>query len=268
LLDAGAAGCCPFYYADGWWKGGDSCSHRDTPEEWFGFWGYGGLKDTIGYPRPVWYALKTYNEALIASPKNQTFYQNTVPIEIFPQNDVTQLRVIYHDKVIYENKAITSGYFTDNLSFASDTLTDRELVFEFYDKQNKLLKYETIIILTGKDQIHWPTLEINTDIKDLNESKNLVVKLTLKNDSIFKPANEIRYIFQHHIGWDPGEGNSVKIDPKKKEQTFNIAYDVSDKSIVLGIYAGTEIKYGKFIKTIYDKKFIFRGNWADPVRLK
>ncbi len=23
LIDAGAVGMCPFYYADGWWKGGD-----------------------------------------------------------------------------------------------------------------------------------------------------------------------------------------------------------------------------------------------------
>ncbi len=37
LLDAGAAGACPFYYADGWWKGGQPAVHDDTAEEWFGF---------------------------------------------------------------------------------------------------------------------------------------------------------------------------------------------------------------------------------------
>ncbi len=68
LLDAGAAGACPFYYADGWWKGGAPAVHDDTPEEWFGFWGYADLHDTVGHPRPVWYALTTYNEALVASP--------------------------------------------------------------------------------------------------------------------------------------------------------------------------------------------------------
>ena len=268
LLDAGAAGCCPFYYADGWWKGGDSCSHRDTPEEWFGFWGYSDLKDTIGHPRPVWYALKTYNEALIASPKNQTFYQNKVPIEIFPQPEVEKMRVIYHDKTIYESKAIHSGYFTDTLSFAGDTLTDRDLVFEFYDKGNKLLKYETIVILTGKDQIQWPTLEINADLKDLSKGKNLAVQLTLKNGGIFKLPKDVRYIFQHHIGWEPGEGKTEKIDPKKKEQTLSLSYKIEDKSLVLGIYAGAEISYGKFVMTIYDNKFIFRGDWAELIRVK
>jgi hypothetical protein len=268
LLDAGAAGCCPFYYADGWWKGGEPSVHNDAVEEWFGFWGYGDLKDTVGYPRPVWYALRTYNEALISSPRNQTFYQNLVPIEIFPQPDVVKMRVIYHDKVIYEKKAIANGYLKDELSFGEDPLTDRELVFEFYDKLDKLLKYETISVLTGKDEIHWPTIKINTNTKDLNESKNLPVTLTLKTDSIFKVNPEVRYIFQPHLGWEPGEGKSVKVDTKKEDQSFEVTYEIPDKSIVLGIYTGTEIRYGKFVKTIYDQKFIFRGDWAELIRVK
>lgn len=268
LLDAGAAGCCPFYYADGWWKGGEPSVHNNAVEEWFGFWGYSDLKDTVGYPRPVWYALKTYNEALISSPKNQTFYQNIVPIEVFAQSDVVKMRIIFHDKVIYENKSVKSGYFADKLSFAGDTLTDRELVFEFYDKQDKLLKYETIILLTGKDPIHWPTLAISSNVKDLNEGKNLSVTLNLKNDSIFKLANDVRYIFQPHLGWEPGEGKTVKTDTKKKDQAFDLTYEIPDKSIVLGIYAAIEVKYGKFVKTFYDEKYIFRGDWADLVRVK
>jgi len=97
------------------WKGGEPSVHNNAVEEWFGFWGYSDLKDTVGYPRPVWYALKTYNEALISSPKNQTFYQNIVPIEVFAQSDVVKMRIIFHDKVIYENKSVKSGYFADKL---------------------------------------------------------------------------------------------------------------------------------------------------------
>ncbi len=54
LIDAGAVGMCPFYYADGWWKGGDKSDHSlEQPEEWFGFWGYSDLNDKFGSPRPV-----------------------------------------------------------------------------------------------------------------------------------------------------------------------------------------------------------------------
>jgi hypothetical protein len=163
---------------------------------------------------------------------------------------------------------MNSSYFSDTLSFAKDTLTDRELVFEFYDKQDKLLKYETIIVLTGADPIQWPALKINTSCKDLEGAKNITIDLGLTNPGIFKLSKDLRYVFQHHIGWEPGEGKTIAIDPKLKEQALKVSYEVKDKSLVLGIYAGTEIKYGKFVKTIFDEKFIYRGNWADAVRIK
>jgi len=54
LLDAGAVGMCPFYYADGWWKGDDAYYHNsEQPEEWFGFWGYSDKNDKYGSPRLV-----------------------------------------------------------------------------------------------------------------------------------------------------------------------------------------------------------------------
>jgi hypothetical protein len=268
LLDAGVAGLCPFYYADGWWKGGEPSIHNDAVEEWFGFWGYANLMDTIGHPRPVWYALKNYNQALISSPKNQSFYQNKVPIEIFPQKNVKKLQVVYLDKIIYENNSITGGYFSDTILFAGDPLTDRELVFEFFDVNGNLVKDESIIILTGKEPIHWPTLHIQTATKDLDDTSSISVEINIKNDSVFKLSKELRYIFQPHLGWEPGEEKSLKTDSKSKEQNFKVTYDIPEKSIVLAIYAGTEISFGKFVKTIYDEKFLYRGNWADAVRLK
>ena len=34
-----------------------------------------------------------------------------------------------------------------------------------------------------------------------------------------------------------------------------------------GLYAGAEISYGKFVKTVHDQRLIYRGDWADPIRL-
>ncbi|MCX6120114.1 MAG: hypothetical protein NTX44_00640 [Ignavibacteriales bacterium] len=268
LLDAGVAGVCPFYYADGWWKGGHPSVHDDTPEEWFGYWGYSDLKDTIGHPRPVWYALTTYNKALIASPRNQTFYKNEIPIELFCQNDIAKIKIVYHDKIIYEGKPNSDGYISDNISFAGDPLKDRELVFECYDKNDNLIKVETIIVLTGKDEIQWPTLDIKTGIKDLNESENIKIELSLKNGAIFTLGNEVRDAFSHHKGWEPGPQRSITIDPAKKEQTVTDSYTIPRESLILAIYAGADIRYGKFKKTIYNQKFIYRGTWADPIRVK
>ncbi len=267
VLDAGAAGACPFYYADGWWKGEQPAIHDDTPEEWFGFWGYRDAKDTVGYPRPVWHAMKQYNTALISSPRNQTFYKNEVPLEIFLQGSVTGIRVVYKDRVIYSRDDLKDNYLNDTISFAGEGLVDRELVFEFYGKDHALLKLESIIVLTAEKQVQWPTLTISSPIKNLDEGQHVGVELRLENNSVFTLADEVRYMYATHIGWSRGERRQWSVDPVAKSQTMTDSYALPEESPLLGLYAGTEITYGKFVKTIHDEHLIYRGSWADPIRL-
>ena len=185
LLDAGATGASPFYYADGWWKGQEPSQHNDTPEEWFGFWGYSDLEDKVGYPRPVWHAVKQYNSALISSPRNQMFYKNVVPVEIFLQPGVDSIRVLYQDTIVYTRNNVTSEYLNDSISFTGQGLSDRELIFEFYNKNKELMKLESIIVLTGDKDIQWPSIAINTELNDLDESELVAIELEVINDSIF-----------------------------------------------------------------------------------
>lgn len=268
LLDAGAAGACPFYYADGWWKGGDPAIHDDTPEEWFGFWGYSDITDTSGYPRPVWQALKTYNRALISAPKNQTHYKNEVPLEIFLQPAVKGLRVVCRDSIIYAREDISDNYLSDTISFAGQDLNDRELIFEFYDKNRELVKLESIIVLTSATEIKWPDISITSPLKNLDDKKQVMVEIKIDNDSPFKLSGDVRYLFSTHIGWSRGERRQRDFDPAQKSIIMTDSYDVPDDSPLLGLFTGTEISYGKFVKTIYDQQWIYRGAWADPIRLK
>ncbi len=268
LLDAGAAGACPFYYADGWWKGGEPSIHNDTAEEWFGFWGYGGLGDTVGTPRPVWHALAQYNTALISSPRNQAFYRNEIPIEIFLQDKVAGMRVIDQDRVVLATNRIASNHLIDRIVFEGDSLKDRELVFEFYDASGALLKNECIIVLTGASEIAWPTISIATGMKNLDEGKTIHTEVTVKNAGAFTLGDRVRTIFSPHIGWNPGERRQRDIDPSKREQTIQDSFTMPDDSPLLGLSAGVDIRYGKFVKTVFDKKIVYRGNWADPIRIK
>jgi hypothetical protein len=268
ILDAGASGACAFYYADGWWKGSRPEVHDDTPEEWFGYWGYSDLEDTIGYPRPVWYALKEYNKALIASPKNQCFYQNEVPIDIHPQKEVSSLRVIYHDKLIYESNEFSGCHFADTLYFRDEALTDRELVFEFYDPEGNLLKYEIITILTGAEEITWPSLTVDIKQDDLNEADSLNTTFRVSKDTLFTFESELKYVFQPHLNWQPGSSEQVDLDPSLTKQSHKVSFKIPNESIVVGAYAGIVIRYGKFRKIIYDQELIYRGDWADPLRIK
>ncbi len=268
LLDAGAAGACPFYYADGWWKGGNPAVHDDTPEEWFGYWGYRDGDDTVGYPRPVWHALKRYNQALVASPRNQSFYRNEIPLEMFLQPDVESVRVVYRDRVVYSQEGVAAGHLADVLSFSGEGLTDRELIFEFYDSRQELLKLESIIVLTGDEEIEWPSISISTDMKNLDEGPEIAVELRLVNGEVFTLEGDARYLFSTHIGWEKGERRRWEIDPARREQSLEDRFVVPEESPLLGLYAGVDISYGKFVKTIHDQQLIYRGDWADPIRLR
>jgi len=268
ILDSGATGICPFYYADGWWKGGEPPIHNDAPEEWFGYFGYKDASDRIGYARPVWHELTRYNKALIASPKNQQFYQNEVPIELFTQPEVKKIKVIYHDAALLEAAPDTRGYYAGKLSFGSEDLKDRELVFEFFDAKGTLLKWESIVMLTGKDPIKWPTLELRTPATNLEGNKTISMEVQVKNEGAFTLSPTLRYSFSHHKGWESAEDHTAALDPKSKDQTFLTAYAVPDRSVILALYAGVDIKYGKFVKTLYAHKYLYRGNWADAIRVK
>jgi hypothetical protein len=268
LLDSGAAGVCPFYYADGWWKGGEPAVHNDTPEEWFGFWGFKDVRDRTGYPRPVWHALAEYNQALVASPKNQQFYLNEVPVEAFLGPEVKRFKVVYQDAVIWEATPDAHGYVSGKLSFAGEDLKDRELVFESYNAQGRLLKVESVVVLTGKEPIAWPTLEVRTPVTDLDKATEVPVEYSLTNNTVFSLGSDLRYVFAPHKGWEPGETHQQAIDPKLKEQSLSATFKLPEDCFVLGLYAGVDIRYGKFTRTIYAQRFLFRGNWADPIRLK
>ena len=268
ILDAGATATSPFYYADGWWKGSEPAKHNDTPEEWFGFWGYSDLEDKVGYPRPVWHAMKKYNKALITSPKNQMFYKNMVPVEVFLQPDIKSIKVVHKDTVIYSRDGISEDYLSGTISFAGQDLSDRELIFEFYDKDNELVKLESIVVLTAEKEIEWPKLTIETELENLHASKQIAIDVEVHNDSVFELSNQVRYQFATHVGWSRGERRTWAIDPTKKHLAMTDSYVIPQESSVLGLYAGTEISYGKFVKTIYDQHMIYRGDWADPIRIK
>ncbi len=268
LLDSGAAGLCPFYYADGWWKGGEPSVHNDAAEEWFGFWGFKDLNDKVGYPRPVWYALANYNQALLTSPKNHEFYQNEVPVEAFVSAKVKSVKAIYQDGVVWEGTPDSQGYIGGKISFAGEDLKDRELVFESYDAQGRLVKEESVVVLTGKDPIQWPTLKLQTAVTDLEGAKTVPVTFEIANSAPFALGSQLRYEFAPHKGWEPGETHVEPIDPTQAKQSVAKGYAVPDECFVLGLYAGVDIRYGKFTRTIYAQRFLFRGNWADPIRLR
>jgi hypothetical protein len=273
LIDAGAVGMCPFYYADGWWKGGDKNSHAlDQPEEWFGFWGYSDVNDKYGSPRPVWFAMRDYMKALIISPKNNSIYTGTsVPIELFNDKAVKKVAVKYLDKVIYSKTISSEGYFADQLVIDPVGIEDMELAFEFYDKDNKIIKNESIQILASKTAFDLPKLTIEvTPGKDLNEGKIASIKTKIETNEKFKLVGDLKISYNTHLGWDVGPQATVSIKDQadKKVITSENFFNIPDNCWIVNASAGISVQYGKFIFRIHDQKIIYRGNWANEVGRK
>ncbi len=270
LLDAGAVGMCPFYYADGWWKGGDESYHNpEQPEEWFGFWGYADKDDKFGSPRPVWFAMRDYMKALIISPKNKDIYMTgTIPVELYTDKDARKVLVKLHDKVLYSKNLTKEGYFADKLKLDPKGIEDMELSFEFYDKDNKQIKTESIQILASNAPFELPTLTIEvTPDKDLNAGKIGSIKTHIVTKENFKLVDDLRVSFNTHLGWEVGPQAlvPVKDQPEKKTIDTENFFAIPDNCWVVNASAGVTVQYGKFTFKIHDQKLLYRGDWANGV---
>ena len=271
LMDAGAVGMCPFYYADGWWKGGEKSIHnKEQPEEWFGFWGYKDVNDKYGSPRPVWFAMRDYMKGLIISPKNKTIHTNTTTIPLEFYNDATIKKVVVknRDEVIYSKNITSEGYFADQLTINPVGMEAMELAFEFFDAEDNVVKNESIIILASKTAIELPKLTIEvTPEKDLNESKKASIKTKIETNENFKLISDLIVSYNTHLGWDVGQQVSVPVKNQldKKTITSENSFFIPNNSWVVNASAGISVRYGKFTFKIHDQKIIYRGDWAKEI---
>ena len=147
-------------------------------------------------------------------------------------------------------------------NFDENEMQDRELIFEFYNDEGKLLKWEAIMILTSKEVIDLPEIKMALSIDDLNKARNIRVKFDLEKGSVFQLDKEFKYIFSHHIGWEPGDHRVKEINPENPKILVSDSFTIPAECIVLNIGAGIDIKFGKFTKRIYNQKLVYRGDWA------
>jgi hypothetical protein len=270
LIDAGAVGMCPFYYADGWWKGGDPLHHNpEQPEEWFGFWGYCDVKDKYGSPRPVWFAMRDYMKALIISPKNKAIYtNNTIPLELYTDTEVTKVVVKVNDKAVYSQNLAKEGYFADQLSLSPSGIEDMELAFEFFDKNNKVTKTESILILASSTTFELPTLAIEvTPASDLNAGTNASIKTKIITQKNFNIVGDLIVSFNTHLGWEVGPQASVSLKDQWDKKTImsETFFSIPDNCWVVNASAGVAVQRGKFTFRIHDQRIICRGGWSEEV---
>jgi hypothetical protein len=216
--------------------------------------------------------MRDYMKVLIISPKKNNIYQSgQIPLELFADKDVSKVTVKLDDKVLFSKNIVKEGYFADQLSISPKGTEDMELAFEFYNKENKVVKTESIMILASDKPVELPTLIIEvTPGKDLNDGKIACVKTKIQSKEAFKLADEVRVSYNTHIGWEVGEQATVSIKDQleKKNIEFERFFKIPDNCWIVNASAGVTVKYGKCSFKIHDQKIIFRGDWAKEIGRK
>ena len=234
--------------------------------------GYSDLNDKYGTPRPIWFAMRDYMKALIISPKNKDIYTfKSIPLELYTDKDARKVVVKCNDKILYSKSLVKEGYFADEIAIDPKGIEDMELAIEFYDKGNKLIKTESIMILASNAPFELPklTIEVTPD-KDLNTGKIASIKTSIKTKENFQLADDLRVSFNTHLGWEVGPQATVSIKGQldKKDISTENFFNIPDNCWVVNASAGVSVRYGKFVFKIHDQKIIYRGDWAKEVGRK
>ena len=157
------------------------------------------------------------------------------------------------------------------MSIHPDGIEDIELAFEFYDKDNTIVKTESIFILASKTPFELPKLSIEvTPEKDLNKGKIGSIKTKIEPNENFKLVGDLVVSYNTHLGWDVGPQISVSIKDQLNNDviTSENFFHIPDNCWIVNASAGISVQYGKFIFKIHDQKIVYRGDWAKEVGRK
>lgn len=252
LIDGGAAGSCMFNYSDGWWKGGDEFVHDDNPEEWFGLIEYQNLSDKYGVPRPVWNKVKTYQHAIITSPKNSEIYYVYVPLEIFGSDTTKSVEIYKQGELIYSSN-FEENFLVGSIFMNVAEMNDITWDFIFYDEFYNVVKDEQKTFLCSNQSVEIPTITIITDPDPINDPVTVEITYSISEYQGFSHSDYIDYVFYPHIGWSFGYTFSETYQQSVTGYEFSDYHTIGDDTYVVTFAAGFDIHYGNFSKRIYNQ---------------
>ena len=259
LIDGGAAGSCVFNYSDGWYKSGNEFSHDDHPEEWFGLIAYQNVADKFGIPRPVWENIKSYQHAIIVSPKNSAIYLNKIPLELFCNDTTKKVEIFKNAELLYTSN-ISGNYLIDTLSIQVSGKEDQVWDFNFYDQNNTILKEEQIIFLSSDTAVNIPVIDVTTNPETLEEPGIVEVTYNISAYQDFAHSSNINYVFYPHVGWNYGSSFSKAYPQSSTNFEFSNYHIVGDEDLIVTFAAGFDLYFNNFSKRIYNQLTLAVGN--------
>jgi hypothetical protein len=257
LIDGGAAGSCVFNYSDGWWKSGNEFAHDDFAEEWFGLVEYASLSDKTGSLRPVWDSLRTYNRAIIVSPKNENIYGQKIPVEIFSSDSVNNFKAVINDLVVMD-EVIEDNYFIDSIQLDLSGIEDVNVDFVFYNTRHQQVKRESIQLLATVAPFQLPEITIGVVPQPSKGNRQIKATYTMLNPGPLETDYKMDYTFYYHIGWDYGNKGSAVLSAGN--QSHSETYYYTSAVDVITLAAGINFTFNDFTRRIVCRETFVVGD--------
>lgn len=204
LIQAGAVGGCVFNWIDEWWMLGDESKHDNHPEEYFGIVELD--KNPKGTPRPAYYALKEYNQAIVIEPKRLNFYSKELPIEVYVTEQVGLVQFRLNSGKWQDLKKEDNFWRKAILDISKNKDGKYTLEIRALDKNNKPLcnkKQEIWIYNKSKPGTIPYKVEIKTDRGEYRIKEKMKLDITVTDARGNPVPNQaVYYSFFQPIGWE------------------------------------------------------------------
>ncbi|MBU1133717.1 MAG: hypothetical protein KJ569_02245 [Candidatus Omnitrophica bacterium] len=204
FIQAGAVGGCVFNWKDEWWMEGNKSKHDNHPQEYFGIIELD--KDPKGTPRPVYYALKEYNQAIIIEPKKLNFYAKELPIEIYSTERVGLVQCKIDSGNWQDLKKEGNFWWKAKVDISELTDGKHTLEIKALDKNNKFLcnKKQEVWIYNKSKPITIPyKVVIKTDKEQYYIKEKMKLEITITDAQGNPVPNQaVYYSFFQPIGWE------------------------------------------------------------------
>ncbi|MFH1368030.1 MAG: glycoside hydrolase family 2 TIM barrel-domain containing protein [Elusimicrobiota bacterium] len=209
IISAGLQGGCLFMWNDGWWKAGSPNKHDDHAEEWYGVLGIQDEKsDPKGKPRPVYYAFKEYNQAIVTSPRNLVSYTGKVPVEIYAVKNVKSIDCVIGEKKI--GLARNGLWFKGEFDCAAMAEGKKEMLVKVRAGTSGKNFTRKLVFWTGKSSESSPVLSLSADKDSCRPGDNLGMEISFVDGAGRPvPGAAVRYGYHVLLGGDEKEFEGV-----------------------------------------------------------
>lgn len=253
VIQSGACGGCIFEWNDEWWKNyeskGDEDSHDDQPEEWFGILGIEGTnKNYTEIVRPLYSAIKEYNQAIIVNPKKHQYYREKVPIEIYAEENVKEIKAEIDGEVVDLQKR-SEHWWVGEWKNINPCISSRIFQIEAIGINNMILCRKEDTFWSGLEKNKKePMFKVSIKCKDkyhCSVDKKLITTTFEVLDENNKPVSNmpIKYSFYEVDYWQQTDGEKCT----NKDGMISIDYCIKEPGYLI-VSGGVDYKADGYVR--------------------